>query len=362
MQSHSKHKLPAMNPIHPIRKQRGINLIEIMVAMVIGLFLVAGATTLYVRSKQTADQDDSMARLQETARYALSVIETDVRMVNYWGLAKDGNNCTNCNYVSAYNPNKCDGGYCAADKAISSAATGYCGPQYVTDLPHYIQGTNNQFDSTLPCPADQSTISLSSDSLTVRRTSTQTAAASTTTPQVCSTRNSGLLVVNGDTCTQGELHNLLMNLYYVSTQSDGDTTIPSLRRVRLVDGPDTTTEEIVSGIEDMQVEFIWDSNSDAGVRAQPSRNVNPDDTLLNDATSGLPTGRIIGVRVWLLVRSDTTDPTYTDTRTYTYADRTGAATNNLNSAAARGKQYAPADKFHRLLVSKTIFIRNVTGT
>jgi len=53
--------------------QRGVNLVEIMVAMVIGLFLVLGATTLYVNTKKTSDVDDAIARLhkQHDTRRAL---------------------------------------------------------------------------------------------------------------------------------------------------------------------------------------------------------------------------------------------------------------------------------------------------
>lgn len=343
-------------------RQHGFNLIEIMVAMTIGLILILGTTTLYLRSKQTADVDDSLARLQETARYALSVIETDIRMANYWGLDKNGSELFNSN-------TKCTGdGFCAREIA-ANADPAYCGGAYVTDLPRYIEGTDNQFNAVLPCPGNKGNISLSADTVTVRRASTITDPAPiANTLQVCSTGTGAITVSMNNPCPSpiGQLHSLLMNLYYISTQSDGSTTVPSLRRIRLTAGPGTQDQEVVAGVEDMQIQFGWDSTSttETSVRAQPQRYLDPANPLLTDTTvvPTAPNGRVLSVKIWLLIRSETADPAFTDTQTYRYANRVGAAVNSLNNAGARGMQYQPNDGFHRLLVSKTIFLRNATGT
>src|SRR5207237_9621521 len=69
-------------------RTRGMGLIEVMVAMAIGLVLMLGATQVYVNSRGAYETSETVARLEETARYAMSVIEPDVRMANYWGLLK----------------------------------------------------------------------------------------------------------------------------------------------------------------------------------------------------------------------------------------------------------------------------------
>ena len=66
--------------------QRGLSLIELMVAMTIGAVLIFGATQVFINSRNSYGVNESVARLQETARYAMSVIEPDIRMANYWGL------------------------------------------------------------------------------------------------------------------------------------------------------------------------------------------------------------------------------------------------------------------------------------
>ena len=326
--------------VAPRRYQRGVNLIEIMVAMVIGLFLILGATTLYVSTKKTADVDDSIARLQETARYALSVIETDVRMANYWGIKKDGadfeNKDTNLNVPA---------GSTASARGIGTG--NYCGATYATSTEKYVEATNNGYG--IPNCTAQYAASDSADTLTVRRASTSVAAASDTQIQVCSTRQTAEITKSvSETCPGGELHNLIADGYYIDTQSSVGSNVPSLRRKTLQDGPTFADTEIVPGVEDMQIELGWDNSSidSAGVVQYYQAGAVP------------ATGRIVSIRVWLLIRAEQPDYTFTDTRTYAYADRTGTATNTLTDDAA----YAPADNYRRLLVSRTFFIRNATGT
>src|SRR5688572_33291037 len=74
--------------LHQRARARGLSLIELLVAVTIGGLLIFGATKVYVDSRATYEVNETAARLQETARYALSVIEPDIRMSNYWGLVK----------------------------------------------------------------------------------------------------------------------------------------------------------------------------------------------------------------------------------------------------------------------------------
>lgn len=278
----------AMRKHAPRQKQLGVNLIEIMVAMAIGLFLVLGATTLYVNTKKTSDVDDSIARLQETARYALSVLETDVRMANYWGIKKDGADFENkdANNVPADS---------TASALGASTSTGYCGGAYATNTEAYVAATNNDYG--IPNCTAQFNASASADTLTVRRTATAIATAgSDTRLQVCSTRKTSTMVKNASaTCPNGELHNLIAHGYYIDRQSDQGNAVPSLRRKTLIDGPAFSDVEIMPGVEDMQIELGWDdSNTDA---AGAVRYVQPED-------AALATGRVVAVRVWLLIRAE----------------------------------------------------------
>ena len=63
----------------------GFSLIELMVALTIGLVLIGGAVYVYQQSRDTYALNESTARLQEEARYALSLIEPDVQLAGYYG-------------------------------------------------------------------------------------------------------------------------------------------------------------------------------------------------------------------------------------------------------------------------------------
>jgi len=65
------------------RKERGLTLVEILVAMVISLFLTAGVIQLFIGTKQTYRFNDGLSRIQENARFALETMAADIRMAAY---------------------------------------------------------------------------------------------------------------------------------------------------------------------------------------------------------------------------------------------------------------------------------------
>lgn len=70
--------------------QRGLTLVELMIAMVIALFLMAGVIQMFSGSKQTYRLQDGLARLQENARFSLDVISNEVRLAGYMGCYANG--------------------------------------------------------------------------------------------------------------------------------------------------------------------------------------------------------------------------------------------------------------------------------
>lgn len=82
----------------PHRYNSGFTLIELMVAITIGLFLSAVVGGVFVSSKDAFNYQDAMSRLQENARFAMERISRDVRMAGYRGcgdLSKVANTVNN---------------------------------------------------------------------------------------------------------------------------------------------------------------------------------------------------------------------------------------------------------------------------
>lgn len=70
-------------------RTRGFTLVELMVAMTIGLIILAAVSTLFVSSKQTYATQDRLARLQENARFAMQFLIKDLRLTGYYGCISD---------------------------------------------------------------------------------------------------------------------------------------------------------------------------------------------------------------------------------------------------------------------------------
>ena len=358
-------------------REQGLSLIELMVAMAIGAVLIFGATQVFINSRNSYGVNENVTRLQETARYAMSVIEPDVRMSNFWGLLKGAGAVTN------------QAAQTSAPGAVApGAAVNICGDNFAIDLGTNLQGDNNGgvatgiwlsatrkpgcnslFDLDTNTGAVWTTNAVTTaDTLTVRRASVLTAVPTANVLNLCTTRISGRLQSTNAACTAGpagQVSNLIVDAYYIDRNSLQQAGLPALRR-KTLDASGTlrfVDQEIISGVEDMQVQFGIDPFGNTGVA---TRYVNPD---------AVPaTAQIVAVRVWLLVRSDTAEAGFTDNAIYQYGDRLQATgvTGDLNNAADAGKAYQPSlnpnatvlgpRHVRRLLISRTISLRNALGT
>jgi type IV pilus assembly protein PilW len=355
---------------YPVRCA-GFSLIELMVAMTIGVVLVLGATQVYVGSKRTYSDNETISRMEETARYALAIIEPDVRMANYWGYLKGASLITGQAAQTV-----------AAAAIASNAAANICGTNFAADLNRNIQGDNNGYILSASIQPGCNTLNgwtttpaVTADTLIVRRASAfgQCTVGNPCTGtvgalQICSTRTAASLI-NGTACTAaptGQINNLIVNAYYIDQNSAQRAGMPALRRKFLANVAGTIAmqdQEVIPGIEDLQIQFGIDDPA-AGTTGTVVRYVDP---------NAVPAGAdVIAVRIWLLVREDTPESGFIDSRTYSYADRVAAAVGNLNVAGAAGHQFQPSlstdasftgvKHYRRLLVSRTIQIRNAAGT
>ena len=71
--------------VEPCRRQRGMTLIEIMIALLIGAFLMGGVLQIFITSKQTNRMQEGLSRLQENGRFAVNFISKDIRRAGFQG-------------------------------------------------------------------------------------------------------------------------------------------------------------------------------------------------------------------------------------------------------------------------------------
>jgi type IV pilus assembly protein PilW len=78
------------------RNQLGFSLVELMISITLGLFLMTGVVQMFIGSKQTFSSQQAVSRVQETGRLAVEFISRDIRMASYYGCfsPKDGTSKT----------------------------------------------------------------------------------------------------------------------------------------------------------------------------------------------------------------------------------------------------------------------------
>ena len=67
------------------RRARGFNLPELMIALALGLVLLAAFLAVLQRCRAGFAASESLARLQDGARHALSVLVPDIEHAGFYG-------------------------------------------------------------------------------------------------------------------------------------------------------------------------------------------------------------------------------------------------------------------------------------
>ena len=67
--------------------QRGLTLLELLVAITLGLAVIAGTIQIYLGTSQTYRVQEAQSRIQENGRYALEVLTRQIRMAGFTGCA-----------------------------------------------------------------------------------------------------------------------------------------------------------------------------------------------------------------------------------------------------------------------------------
>lgn len=326
------------SPRCPQRRAAGMTLIELMVALAIGSFLLIGAVTVYTQTRTTFRINQTVSRLQENGRFVMDSVVPDLRMAHYWGLT------TRSTRIA--------GRATPLDPMSALDFAGDCGTNWAIDLEHDVAATNNGY--TWLCTPYGGAASPTSDTLVVRRAAEDaiTGALSAGTLYIQSARVVTGQLFNGPPAPTltgpSETHLLVVDGYYVSqtsTLSTPGNTIPALYVQTLAPGPQIEDREVLPGVEDMQVQFGVDTDApNAATRGSVNRYVNPGDPIL-DPTSGSynPDAVVLAVRVWFRIRALRRENGYSNTTHYVYADQDWTA---------------PGDPYRRTLVSKTVYLRN----
>jgi len=79
-----------MSSLHT--RERGLTLVELMVAMILSLLLMAGASSMFLGSKKTFKVQEESARIQENIRYIVSRMVKEISPAGFYGCAPSAQN------------------------------------------------------------------------------------------------------------------------------------------------------------------------------------------------------------------------------------------------------------------------------
>lgn len=271
-----------------VRKVRGLTLVELMIALTLGILLIGAVISVFIGTSQTYRTQEAMSKVQETGRFAVEILARDIRQVGFRGACMPG-----AEVNSLLDPNGT--GY---DDELFDFETGSLVGWHQQAGPHagsmngYVAGT---------------------DTLLIKKSSSMDANPSGNTPENASTVNlngpSGIareqLVVisdaescdifqntassNADTVTRGtanmapgnlnpgqnnlskrfddtsQMFRFEPRLYYVGA-STADSDQNSLRRLDFGLGS-ANDQELVTGVEDLRIRYGEDTNNDGRINS-----------------------------------------------------------------------------------------------
>ena len=277
--------------------QRGLTLIELMIGMALGLVVVVGIGYIYMGSRQSYKVQDNMARIQENGRYAMEILGREIRMAGFRGCSTakftstiNAQATAQNNYLWDFSRDAIEGFNATGVGTWSSATSGnplttvsvsnidttvVSGTDVITlrsvdDLGIHIVGQptdNNCGDTTADLKVTNNQVL--TDGMIVMATNCTNA----TVFQITNF-NSGQNVVHntgtsspgnatkdlGACFVDGDIVAVSAKSYFIKNNPAG---IPSLYR-KVGSNP---VEELVEGVQDMQIKYGVDTNGDGAVDA-----------------------------------------------------------------------------------------------
>lgn len=316
------------------KQQNGFTLVELMVSMVIGLFLLTGVFTIYLNSRDSQRVVEEEVRMMDNARFALDTIAYDLRHAGAYG-----------------HRNHEDLGK-VRDLTTFSTVTGQCGgagsgwvvdvekPVYAVDLgTDYLadcmtgwdQGDTIEVRYATALPLNTVEANLISDALYLKSIGEYSHLFKGDTPP-------DAYLFDG----KPDIRYFLWQArgYYISNFTDqvGDG-VPSLRLVSLEPGPVVNDSILLRGVEDIEIQLGLDTPTVAGT----TQGDGSADSYIHPLVTFDKWNQVISARVWLVLRSE---KQYEDI-------------NPLQSYQVAGAGRVYNDQFKRIVVSTSVRLRNM---
>jgi type IV pilus assembly protein PilW len=324
---------------------RGMSLVELLVAITIGMLIVAAMSLLFANSSRSRSETERSSRNIENGRYAMDTLRGELQMAGYF---------------AEFDPRQ------KLTPAVLAAAVPDPCATAVTDLNAamalHVQGYDNVAASTLSCLHD---VKVGTDVVVVRRAAgctigsagctglaagapafqasscgnaTELGNSDVTVHYRLNTDTSVMTLTKRDCTTVADQRRYLVRIYYVGNNDRAGDGIPTLKVAELGAGG-FAASSLVQGVENLQIEYGLDTdgNGDANIYTSDPG------LYLTCSTTTSPScvgqwASVVSVKAFVLSRSIDPSPGYTDTNTYVLGRRFNGDPNTFSSLAAGYKR------------------------
>jgi len=310
-----------------IKKLKGLTLIELMVSIAIGLFLVAVVVSIFINNKKAYQSNNDFVEMSDNVRFAVTMINNDLTNAGFYGSISYKDEIT----ISDFSPANDCGGF-AAGGSNSSIKRSIAGGNTLLNCLAFMDTASDwiSIKRVLSNPVDD--VSLVNATSYLRTGKSNGLLAS-------GTKIAGL----SDAQLPGGSSNMNFlykhHIYYVEANTSAE---PSNRLIRksIVDGQwvskvlvgPGSINSAGGGIE--RIKFMYGEDTDATLDGVANFFLNA-----GDVTNW---NNVVSVKVYILARTAEDKAGLADTKTYALGDTT----------------YTPGGKYHRKLFTSTVFLRN----
>ena len=307
----------------PIARSGGYTIIEVMVAITIGLIILAALVSAFAGNSRQRHAIERANQQTEDGGYALQLIADDLRNAGYLATLNPGAFSAPNPWITvpAALPDPC-----ATD--VATLASGLLLP---------VQG----YDNGANAPACLTDLRAGTDILVVRRASTCAVGTAGCDPQVagdvylqasgCATEfNAGTYFVldsntasftlhQKDCVTAAPLYQYRTHIYFVANDDQAGDGIPTLKRAELgAAGVAVNIVPLVEGVDNLQIEYGVDTNTPTtGSPTGYTTNPNSYNGCASAPCAVSNWGNTVAAKIYVLTRDLTPTQGYTDSKAYT---------------------------------------------
>ena len=309
-------------------KQAGLTLMELMISLAIGVFLLGGITAAYIAMRSTTAETVSLSEVQQNGRMAISLLTADIQQAGFRGMLPQFSASTTAPAPFA---GECSWGLNGG--SFPQAGLGNFPAIWGQTLP--VGG------AAIGCVAGALA---NSDIIQVKRgAGPAIAPAAIRADRYYLESNVNQAVIFPGTVAApglnlGEIWPYVHHVYFVTNEIFDGQAVPVLARMELRNngGPAMVQTMMLDGIERIRFYYGVDLNDDAVIDSYLAANAMPAALWQADT-------KVLAVQVFVLVRATRPDNNYQNQSSYDLGD---------------GVAFVPNDNFRRMLFSTTVSLVN----